>query len=123
MKKLLVLFLFALLMCYCSSGSDSEDVDPFTIQGTCYLDGEPISGIEIDFGIAKADQEKEITFDSTIRQSDSEGKFKFENKLLKGNYQYRIRAKSPITTVWTSYQQSAALIGQTVTRDFHFINK
>jgi len=119
MKKTLILILFILVFCYCNSSNDSE-VNPFTIKGTCYLDDEPQSGIEIDFGIAKADQEKEITFDSAIKTTESDGTYQFERNLLKGNYQYRIRARDPVTNAWSAYQQKAALIGQTVTKDFYF---
>ena len=122
MKKLLVICFLLIMLCFCSCGSDSDNINPFTIEGITYYNDEPTGDIDIDFGIAKADQEKEITFDSTIRASDSEGKYKFETKLLKGNYQFRIRAKSPVTGTWKSYHQQAALVGQNVTKDFFFWN-
>ncbi|RKY83490.1 hypothetical protein DRQ09_09985 [candidate division KSB1 bacterium] len=119
MKKVFFTILI-ILICYCSSKQGNDENQLFIVQGTCYLDNKPTGGIEVDFGLAKADQEKEITFDTTIKITDNDGKYKFERTILKGNFQYRVRAKNPVTSSWTPFYQKAALAGQKVTKDFYF---
>ena len=118
MKKVLILFL--IIMVWNCSSNNSEEGGTFTVNGTIYLDGIPMADVDVDFGFARADQEKEILFDSQIIKTDSEGKFVFERSYIKGNHQYRIRAKNPATNEWTSFRQKAALLGITYKEDFHF---
>ena len=105
-------------MCYCSKNSNSNEGTKFILEGTCYLNDQPESGIEVEFGLAKSDQEKELTFDRSTKKTGSDGNYKFEKTIVRGLYQFRVRAKHPKDGSWSSYHQKAAI--GTQTKNFYF---
>ncbi len=120
----LILFLGLLFNFNCSKSSSSSSNKVFTLTGTVYVDNVPTAGIDVEFQIATGDPNiGNVTWDSTVRKTDSNGKYKFERGGFREWTDYRVRAKNPFTHAYTNFKTGRAFLGTTKTEDFYFTSQ
>jgi len=115
-----ILIMSIIFTVHCSSSNSSDSEFEFIVRGTVKVDNEPYENALVEFGIRLSTAG---TFDSTTRQTDSNGEYEFSRKLNSANLgrsRYRIRAQNPLNQVWSDYREGAISLDKPRIQNFFF---
>jgi len=109
-----VLFLIIALCIQCGNKDTSQPTEPFVVECTVTMDGNPCEGVRVDFQYTENTGSKVpgATWHSQIKHTDSDGFVVFEKTSFSRSVgmAYQVRAEHPVKKYWTDFESNGMII-------------